>query len=142
MNKNSFTSNIKSYKNDRTEKPINMQPNCIASSSSVPIIYTGCEDGSLKSIDLRSGKNCLIMLEYISNSVMAHTDAVTSINMFNDIYLFTTSHDTKIRLWDIRNLTAPQQENIVKHSFNTFRVHKRNGMKPCGILCSFQINLF
>jgi hypothetical protein len=73
---------------------------------------------------------------------MAHTDAVTSINMFNDIYLFTTSHDTKIRLWDIRNLTTPQQENIVKHSFNTFRVHKRNGMKPCGILSSFQINLF
>ena len=49
----------------------------------------------------------------IINNVNAHNDAVTSLCSFNDIYLFSTSHDTKVKMWDVRNLTTCVQEKIV-----------------------------
>jgi striatin 1/3/4 len=107
LNKNTFCSNIKTFKNEKNEKNVNLslyQPNCLINSSSVPTIYAGFEDSTIKSIDLRS--------ESVTNSILAHTDAVTSLNLFNDLYLFSTSHDTKIRMWDIRYLSNCLQETI------------------------------
>lgn len=107
FNKNSFTSNIKTFKNEKNEKNINYsqyQANCLVNSSSVPTVYGGFEDFTIKSIDMRS--------ETVTNSFLAHSDAVTSLNLFNDIYLFSTSHDTKIRMWDIRYLSNCLQETI------------------------------
>ncbi len=46
------------------------------------------------------------------NSITAHNDAVTSLTLFNDIYIFSTSHDTKIKMWDIRNMNSCVQEAI------------------------------
>ena len=68
------------------------------------IIYAGFEDGTLKSFDYRT-ENCY-------NPIQAHDDAITSINIYNDLYLFTTSHDTKIRLWDVRDMSQPLQETL------------------------------
>lgn len=48
----------------------------------------------------------------VTNSFNAHSDAVTCLNLFNDIYLFSTSHDTKIKMWDIRNLGTSVQESF------------------------------
>lgn len=105
--KNSFYSNIKTFKNEKNEKNANLslyQPNCLINTSSVPIMYGGFEDSSIKSIDIRT--------ESITNSITAHSDAVTSLSLFNDIYLFSTSHDTKIRMWDVRYLGSYVQETI------------------------------
>jgi len=105
LNKNTFTSPIKTQKidkNDKTKLRNQHQPNTMISSNSVPFIYAGFEDNTIKTIDMRS--------ESVTNSFNAHSDAVTSLNLFNDIYLFSTSHDTKIKMWDIRNLGAPVKE--------------------------------
>ena len=47
---------------------------------------------------------------------MAHNDAVTSINVVNDIYITTTGHDGFIKLWDLRTLSSINtiQVNIFK----------------------------
>ena len=42
----------------------------------------------------------------------AHSDSVTSLSLMDDLYLFSTSHDTRIRMWDIRDLSEPLQETI------------------------------
>jgi WD40 repeat protein len=105
LTKNTFTSNIKTLKLEKNEKQAfrnSHQPNTLISSYSLPIIYGGFEDNSIKTIDLRT--------DSVTNSFNAHSDSVTSLNLFNDIYLFSTSHDTKIKLWDIRNLGTPIQE--------------------------------
>jgi WD40 repeat protein len=63
LNKASFTSNIRTFKNDKNSaNRINLQPNCIVSCSSVPTIYSGFEDNSIKSIDMRTGKLNLIIM--------------------------------------------------------------------------------
>jgi hypothetical protein len=51
-------------------------------------------------------------LDPLVNTIQAHNDAVTSLSLFNDIYIFSTSHDTKIKMWDIRNLNSCVQEAI------------------------------
>jgi WD40 repeat protein len=56
-------------------------------------------------------------IDSLVNNITAHTDSVTSLSLFNDIYLFSTSHDTKIKMWDIRNLNSCVQETIVILSF-------------------------
>lgn len=104
FNKNYFSSEIKTYKNEKMSSPIDHQPNCLVSSTSIPTIYGGFEDNTIKSFDMR--------IESVTNTITAHSDAVTSLNLFNDIYLFSTSHDTKIKMWDIRYLNAPLQETI------------------------------
>jgi WD40 repeat protein len=70
----------------------------------VPTIFGGFEDSSIKSIDLR--------IESVTNSIQAHNDSITSLNILNDIYLFSTSHDTKIKMWDVRYLNTPVCEAI------------------------------
>lgn len=82
----------------------NNQVNCIASSLSNSIVYAGFEDGLIKYFDYRS-ENCF-------TPVNAHDDAVTSLLLLDDLYLFSTSHDTKIRLWDIRDMSQPLQETL------------------------------
>ena len=77
------------------------QPNCFALSNSLPLIYTGFEDSSIKVIDLRYKDGI------VTNNTNAHTDAVTSLNLLNDIYLFSVSHDTIIKMWDIRKFNDP-----------------------------------
>ena len=77
------------------------QPNCFALSNSLPLIYTGFEDSSIKVIDLRYKDGV------VTNNTNAHTDAVTSLNLLNDIYLFSVSHDTIIKMWDIRKFNDP-----------------------------------
>jgi WD40 repeat protein len=107
LNKNTFTSNIKTFKNEKNEKIFNMaqhQANYLINSNSVPTLYGGFEDCTIKSIDMRS--------DSVTNSFTAHTDSVTSLSLFNDLYLFSTSHDTKIRMWDIRYLSNCLQETI------------------------------
>lgn len=57
LNNFTFKSNIKIFNNKQERVDLRLfQPNCIFSSSSVPIIYIGCEDGTIKSIDMRTGK--------------------------------------------------------------------------------------
>jgi striatin 1/3/4 len=107
LNKNLFTSNIKTIKSEKNEKSPTRntsQSNTLVSSNSIPIVYGGFEDNTIKTIDIRS--------DSVTNSFNAHSDAVTSLNLFNDIYLFSTSHDTKIKMWDIRNLGNPLQESF------------------------------
>lgn len=104
FNKLIFSSNIKSTKIDRNSDYSLSQVNCLINSTSVPTIYAGYEDNTIKTIDMRS--------EMVTNSITAHSDAITSLNLFNDIYLFSTSHDTKIRMWDIRNMNSCIQETI------------------------------
>ena len=48
--------------------------------------------------------NNIYSKENISESIKAHNDAVTSLNLYKDLYLISTSHDETIKLWDIRKL--------------------------------------
>lgn len=105
--KQCFHSKIKTYKEDNLPVGGGMeliQPNCFAMSESVPILYSGFEDSTIKSIDLRS--------KSVVNSTNAHNDSVSSLSLLNDIYLFSTSHDTKIKLWDTRNMNTPLQHAV------------------------------
>ena len=63
ITKEKFSNNVKTHNLTKTINFNNskdiyslsyQQPNCITSNSTVPIIYSGFEDGSLKSIDLRN----------------------------------------------------------------------------------------
>jgi WD40 repeat protein len=71
--------------------------------------------------------NIYLNQDALTNSVQAHTDSVTSLTLFNDIYLFSTSHDTKIKMWDIRNLNACVQEQIVYNSHKIIGLPKEMG---------------
>lgn len=104
FNKNSFYSNIKTFKFENKITLGDYQPNTLISSLSVPIIYGGFEDSTIKSIDLRT--------ETVTNTIQSHNDAVTSLNLLNDIYLFSVSHDTKIKMWDVRYFNNPICEAI------------------------------
>ncbi len=59
INKNTFVSNIKTFKPDGKEtlNRCNIQPNTLACSTSVPIVYGGFEDSTIKSFDFRSNGN-------------------------------------------------------------------------------------
>ena len=45
--------------------------------------------------------------DFITDSINIHGDAVTSLNLYKDLYLFSVSHDTTIKIWDIRKMTEP-----------------------------------
>lgn len=119
INKNSFTShynlfNYNYYKktNNKNINRVLLQPNCLACYNSIPCVFAGFEDSTIKLFDFRNNIPSTIISnayskEIISDSFKAHDDAVTSLNLYKDLYLFSTSHDEKIKLWDIRKLKEP-----------------------------------
>ena len=116
INKNSFISHYNLFNNSNYKKSNNrnidrilFQINCISCYESIPCAFTGLEDGLIKMIDFRNNIpstsiNNIYSKENISESFKAHNDAITSLNLYNDLYLISTSHDENIKLWDIRNL--------------------------------------
>ena len=116
INKNSFISHYNLFNNSNYKKSNNrnidrilFQINCISCYESIPCAFTGLEDGLIKMIDFRNNIpstsiNNIYSKENISESFKAHNDAVTNLNLYNDLYLISTSHDENIKLWDIRNL--------------------------------------
>ena len=117
INKNSFVShyNLFNYNKKTNIKNINrvlFQPNCIACYNSIPCSFVGFEDNSIKLLDFRNNIpstiiNNIYSKEIVSNSIKVHDDAVTSLNLFKDLYLFSTSHDGNIKLWDTRKINEP-----------------------------------
>ena len=114
LNKNSFISHYNLFNNSlKTNKQINnrvlYQPNCFAIYNTIPSMFIGFEDGNIKLIDFRNNIPSLIVTnhyskEIVSNVIKVHEDAVTSLNLYNEIYLISTSHDSKIKLWDVRKM--------------------------------------
>lgn len=78
------------------------QVNTIKCSSNM--IYAGFDDGTVRNFDYRT--------ENSYTPVACHDDSVTSISIFDDLYLFTTSHDTRVKMWDIRDMSQPVCEAI------------------------------
>ena len=119
INKNSFIShynlfNYNYYKktNNKNINRVLLQPNCLVCYNSIPCIFAGFEDSTIKLFDFRNNIPSTIISnayskEIISDSIKGHDDAVTSLNLYKDLYLFSTSHDEKIKLWDIRKLKEP-----------------------------------
>ncbi|MCQ2815901.1 MAG: hypothetical protein MJ252_01420 [archaeon] len=105
IEKGSFISSINTYNEkmtlNRNISKINYQPDCFACASALPLVYAGFEDNTIKVMDLR------MKSDIITNVVNAHSDAVTSLNLFEDIYLFSISHDTTIKMWDLRKFIEP-----------------------------------
>ena len=105
------------------------QPNCFACCNNSPVVYTGFEDGSLKILDFRNvpmsaggystninnnvnrdnnnNTNNVYGKDFVTDSINIHGDAVTSLNIYKDLYLFSVSHDTTIKIWDIRKMNEP-----------------------------------
>ena len=116
INKTSFIShynlfNNSNYKknNSRNINPSLYQINCISCYNSIPCSFVGLEDGFIKLLDFRNNIpltliNNIYSKEYISESFKAHNDSVTSLNLYNDLYLISTSHDETIKIWDTRKL--------------------------------------
>ena len=116
INKNSFISHYNLFNHNYYKKSNNkninrifLQPNCFCCYNSIPCSFVGFEDGTIKLLDFRNNIpsniiNNIFSKEIISDSFKAHNDAVTSLNLYKDLYLFTTSHDGDIKLWDIRRL--------------------------------------
>ena len=98
-NQNVINSNYKNYK-------IYYQPNCFACCTKSKVIYIGCEDNTIKTIDLNQKKNINNNNnnDFIVNNLNAHNDAVTGLSLYNDNYLFSVSHDTTIKMWDTRKM--------------------------------------
>jgi WD40 repeat protein len=48
----------------------------------------------------------------VSNSLNAHNDSVTSINIINNVYCVSTGHDGAIKLWDLRNYTCLHELSV------------------------------
>ena len=119
INKNSFISHYNLFNNNYYKKTNNkninrnnLQPNCLTIYNSIPCGFVGFEDNSIKLVDFRNNIpstiiNNIFSKEIISDSIKAHNDGITSLNLYKDIYLFSTSHDMYVKLWDIRNLTEP-----------------------------------
>ena len=137
INKNNFISNwnmldknnniIKMNNNNYNNKVL-YQPNCFACCNNSPVVYTGFEDGSLKILDFRNvpmsaggystninnnvnrdnnNTNNVYGKDFVTDSMNIHGDAVTSLNIYKDLYLFSISHDTTIKIWDIRKMNEP-----------------------------------
>ena len=45
--------------------------------------------------------------DFVTDTINIHGDAVTSLNLYKDLYLFSVSHDTTIKIWDVRKMTEP-----------------------------------
>ena len=119
INKNSFIShynlfnyNYNKNSNIKNNNRVLLQPNCIACYNSIPCSFAGFEDGSIKLLDFRNNIpstiiNNIYSKEIVSDSIKGHDDAITSLNLYKDLYLFSTSHDGNIKLWDTRKLIEP-----------------------------------
>ena len=116
INKTSFISHYNLFNNNNHRKTNNRdinlslyQINCISCYNSIPCSFVGLEDGFIKLLDFRNNIpltliNNIYSKEYISESFKAHNDSVTSLNLYNDLYLISTSHDETVKIWDIRKL--------------------------------------
>ena len=116
INKNSFISNYNLFNTANIKKtssrninPLLYQINCISCYYSIPCSFIGFEDGFIKLLDFRNNIpsnviNNAYSKEYISESIKGHNDAITSLNLYKDLYLISTSHDETIKLWDVRKL--------------------------------------
>ena len=116
INKNSFISNYNLFNTTNIKKtssrninPLLYQINCISCYYSIPCSFIGFEDGFIKLLDFRNNIpsnviNNAYSKEYISESIKGHNDAITSLNLYKDVYLISTSHDETIKLWDVRKL--------------------------------------
>ena len=134
INKNNFISNWNMIdKNNNVTKSNNnnrvlFQPNCFACCNNSPVIYTGFEDGTLKILDFRNvpmsaggystninnnmnrdnnNVGGMYGKDFVTDTLNIHGDAVTSLNMYKDLYLFSVSHDTTIKIWDLRKMNEP-----------------------------------
>ena len=116
INKNSFISNYNLFNTANIKKtssrninPLLYQINCISCYYSIPCSFIGFEDGFIKLLDFRNNIpsnviNNAYSKEYISEAIKGHNDAITSLNLYKDLYLISTSHDESIKLWDVRKL--------------------------------------
>ena len=137
INKNNFISywNMLDKNNNMTKSNNNnsrvlFQPNCFACCNNSPVVYTGFEDGTLKILDFRNvpmsagGYSTNINnninrdnnsnniggiygKDFVTDTIKIHGDAVTSLNIYKDLYLFSVSHDTTIKIWDLRKMNEP-----------------------------------
>jgi WD40 repeat protein len=119
INKNTFIShynllNYNYYKktNNKNINRILLQPNCLVCYNSIPCVFAGFEDSTIKLLDFRNNIPSTIISniynkEIVSDSIKGHDDSVTSLNLYKDLYLFSTSHDGNIKLWDVRRLNEP-----------------------------------
>ena len=136
INKNSFisnwnmiTKNNNMTKNSNYNNRVLFQPNCFVCCNNAPVVYTGFEDGTLKILDFRNvpmssggyaaninnnninnNNNIgggIYGKDFVTDTINIHGDAVTSLNLYKDLYLFSVSHDTTIKIWDVRKMTEP-----------------------------------
>ena len=137
INKNNFitnwnmldkNNNLIKMNNNNYNNRVLYQPNCFACCNNSPVVYTGFEDGSLKILDFRNvpisaggystninnnvnrennNTNNLYGKDFVTDSMNIHGDAVTSLNIYKDLFLFSISHDTTIKIWDIRKMNEP-----------------------------------
>ena len=137
INKNNFitnwnmldkNNNLIKMNNNNYNNRVLYQPNCFACCNNSPVVYTGFEDGSLKILDFRNvpisaggystnmnnnvnrennNTNNLYGKDFVTDSMNIHGDAVTSLNIYKDLFLFSVSHDTTIKIWDIRKMNEP-----------------------------------
>ena len=137
INKNNFitnwnmldkNNNIIKMNNNNYNNKVLYQQNCFACCNNSPVVYTGFEDGSLKILDFRNvpmsaggystninnnvnrdnnNTNNVYGKDFVTDSMNIHGDAVTSLNIYKDLYLFSISHDTTIKIWDIRKMNEP-----------------------------------
>ena len=134
INKNSFISNWNMInknnnmaKNNNYNNRVLFQPNCFACCNNAPVVYTGFEDGTLKILDFRNvpmssggyapnlnnmnnannSGGGMYAKDFVTDTINIHGDAVTSLNLYKDLYLFSISHDTTIKIWDVRKMNEP-----------------------------------
>ena len=130
-NWNMINKNNNMAKNNNYNNRVLFQPNCFACCNNSPVIYTGFEDGTLKILDFRnvpisSGgyapnlnnmnnninntnnvSGGMYGKDFVTDTINIHGDAVTSLNLYKDLYLFSISHDTTIKIWDVRKMNEP-----------------------------------
>lgn len=110
ITKTNFIYSFDTYKgksNDLQERVLR-QPNCFACCDSIPLIYAGFEDWTIKSLDFREKLNNFnANNKVISDEFNAHSDAVTSLNIYKDLYLISVSHGCAINVWDTRKMNEP-----------------------------------
>ena len=130
-NWNMINKNNNMAKNNNYNNIVLFQPNFFACCNNSPVIYTGFEDGTLKILDFRNvpissggyAPNLNNMnnninntnnvgggmygKDFVTDTINIHGDAVTSLNLYKDLYLFSISHDTTIKIWDVRKMNEP-----------------------------------
>ena len=130
-NWNMINKNNNMAKNNNYNNRVLFQPNCFACCNNTPVIYTGFEDGSLKILDFRNvpmssggyapninnmnnninnvnnSGGGMYGKDFVTDTINIHGDAVTSLNLYKDLYLFSISHDTTIKIWDVRKMNEP-----------------------------------